>query len=448
MQHPVFSVKARHLVPRHDKLYLTNLDQLFNYYYPIALFYNAPNPIQSRSHNVDPAEVLRGALEEMVAHHYPWAAGRLRLNEEEQRLVVDTNEDGGPGVQFVAATVDRALEELGDLSEPSPAFEPLFARIDENGSIDSRPLLALQVTKFCFGRGFCISMTFHHAVFDGTGASLFLRNLASLARGEGLCVPFDEAPRELRIRPHDPPSPPTLLPHPCFGHKQQIQSSATQQQPAAAASTKFEFSKEALAQLRAQALSWQHDCTIHFTACSRFHALSAHLWRAKARSIPPHSSDPLAEFPLRIAVNLRQRIVPTIPHNYVGNAFSLTTTTASVRDLKEKSLAFAVEKIQAAIGRVTCERFQSEVDQLQILGGAACVLPAPLAVVSLAGLGFYETDCGWGKPAYCGRLFRQPRNRMIILDGNAQRTSLNVLAVFDSQDELQRFQDAIILRPT
>lgn len=438
---PVF-VKA---LPRQDKLHLTNLDQLFNYYYPIALFYS-PKPIQS-SHNVDPADVWRGALEEMVAHHYPWAAGRLRVNEEEQRLEVDTDEDGGPGAQFVAASVERGLEELGDLSDPSPAFEPLFARIDENGSIDSRPLVAFQVTKFCFGGGFCISMTWHHALFDGPGASLFLGNLASLARGEGLCVPFDEAPRELRIRPNNPPSPPTLLPHPIFGHKQQINSSATQQQPAAAA-TKFEFSEEALAQLRAQALSWQHDCAVGFTACSRFHALSAHLWRAKARSMPTHFSDPLAEFPLRIAVNVRQGIVPTIPRNYVGNAFSLATATASVRDLKEKSLAFAVEKIQAAIGRVTCESFQSEVDHLQILGGAARLLPAPLAVVSLAGLGFYETDCGWGKPAYCGRLFKQPRNRMIILDGNAERTSLNVLAVFVLQDDLHRFQDAIIIPPT
>lgn len=280
-----------------------------------------------------------------------------------------------------------------------------------------------------------------HALFDGVGGSIFLQNISSCARGEGLCIHLDKAPRELRIKPVMMPLQqgwPCSL-HELFSKGLTAKHLSHVQQLAA---TRFKFSKEDLAQLRLEALSKQQDCGIGFKACSRFQALAAHLWKAKAKSL---CIDPSEAFPLRIVVNIRGRIVESIPLNYMGNAFSIATPCTTVDELREKSLAFAVEKIQEGIKQITSERFQSEVDYVQMLGGSACMLPGCMAITSLAGLGFYEVDFGWGKPAYFGHPSRQRRNLFIISESDAQYTSLNLHAVFDSQVELQKFQEALNL---
>lgn len=261
---------------------------------------------------------------------------------------------------------------------------------------------------------------------DGYAAAVFLQNLCSIARGAGLLVLPDHVSRRERMKPRAPPSP--TFQHPYILKKGEgLQYFGNTRM--------YAFSENALEKLRRRILSST------FSTCSRFHALAALLWTARAKSLRGGRLPPSHELSLRVPVSVRERIVPTITRGYMGNATYQAIVRATVQELIESPWPFHVHKIKSAIANVTSESVQSQTDYIEVLGAGAhldhsLLMPMP----SLVSLPFYDTDCGWGCPMYCGVPSRQDSNRIVILDG---RGSWNVLVVFESKEERVLFQETI-----
>lgn len=422
-------------VPPTGVLELSNMDHLFSHYNSVVLFYPpAQDPNKTSTENV--TFVLRTALEALLLAHYPWVAGRLRANTKEGRLEVECN---GDGVQYVAAKADVEFAELGDVSSPEPAFDLLYAGLQDEvmgGDMGNRPLAALQVTTFKCG-GFALSIKSSHGVMDGYGAAVFLQNLCSIARGAGLVTPPDTTNRREKMKPRNPPSPTIDLPY------IKKKTSQNKRPPTIGTATKFTFSAEALEHLRHQAL--HNQFANGPTRCSRFVAFAAHVWRAKAKSLLGAQHEDIS---LSVVVNLREKIVPALSATYVGNAISVATSSATVQELCEKPLAFAVHVIQRCMAGVTEELVQSHTDLIEILGAGSLTIEGAagrsLVIPSMVGLPFYDTDCGWGRPLYCASSSNQPMDHLIVLDGiGGDGGSWNLLAVFESDAERLLFEKAI-----
>eukprot|EP00250_Pteridium_aquilinum_P019444 c24433_g1_i4 orf=169-1650(+) len=452
------SEKDEELQPALQVYELSNLDQLFDYYNSVALFYDVTsNTTKGMAINGEGMMVqrLEGALEELLVH-YPAAAGRLHISETEGRLVVEYN--SAPswhganllyGVPLAVAHANIALCELGDVSAPDPSLDLLYPGVpkqsqDSNGKYLPRPVMAIQVTTFTCG-GFTLAHVGSHAFMDGHGAATFLQNLCSIARGGGLTVHPEMLSRREVMKPRMPPSP--TVSHPSI---RPMRASANVAQLAYGNATRFTFSTAALETLRQRVSSFDQEGG---KKCSRYIALVALLWTARAKSrvlmssssTPPHPPRG-QELLLRIPVNLRGKGVPGITQGYVGNAVFHCTVNATLQDLCKSPLAYVVGKIKSAlVGLDMLECVQSQTDYIELqlrAGHVPCIDEYILAMPSLVSLPFYDTDCGWGRPVYCGRPNRQLAQRLIILDHPAAG-AWNVLAVFNSQEEHAFFQEEI-----
>ncbi|BFG18017.1 hypothetical protein CerSpe_042910 [Prunus speciosa] len=132
---------------------------------------------------------------------YDFLAGRLKFmnpnnNNNTGRLEIDCN---AAGVGFVVASSEHALDEIGDLAYPNPAFAKLVCTTMEPAADDHHDqllfihgspvnyLLIEQVTTFKCG-GFAMGISNSHVTFDGLSFRLFLDKLAALATNKPLAV--------------------------------------------------------------------------------------------------------------------------------------------------------------------------------------------------------------------------------------------------------------------
>ncbi|KAJ7958527.1 Transferase [Quillaja saponaria] len=108
---------------------------------------------------------LKSGLEATLSVWYP-AAGRLSLNQSDDKLNLWCNNEGAILVE--AVTQVRMLE-LGDLSEYNEFFENLVYKPSFDGNFSKMPLVVAQVTKFGCG-GYSIGIGASHLLFDGLAA--------------------------------------------------------------------------------------------------------------------------------------------------------------------------------------------------------------------------------------------------------------------------------------
>eukprot|EP00250_Pteridium_aquilinum_P019441 c24433_g1_i1 orf=151-1704(+) len=460
-------------IPDLQILELSNVDHLYDYYNSVCLFYDVQsNELagddggggkdgNGNGNGCDGPVVkrLQAALEELLVH-YPAAAGQLCHSEPEGRLEIHYNSapstchtSCGNGVQFVVAHANIALYELGDVSDPHPSLDLLYPSLlkqsqDSSGKHLPRPVMAIQVTTFTCG-GFTLAHVCSHAFVDGNGGATFLQNLCSIARRRGLALPPDTlSSRREVMKPRMPPSP--TMPHISVQAGRPGEAPGKELLPYRDA-TRFAFSTAALEALRLRASNF--DASQAANLCSRYLALVALLWTARAKSLVASSTTLRRlpggggqELPLRFPMNLRERGVPRLTRGYIGNAILPCTMRATLQELCENPLPYVVGKIKSAlVGLDMLECVQSQTDYIELqlrAGHVPCIDEYILAMPSLVSLPFYDTDCGWGRPIYCGRPSRQLSGRFIILDHPAAG-AWNVLAVFNSQEEHAFFQEEI-----
>ncbi|MCO5582712.1 hypothetical protein L7F22_036611 [Adiantum nelumboides] len=171
--------------------------------------------------------------------------------------------------------------------------------------------------------------------------------------------------------------------------------------------------------------------------CSRYQALVALLWKARARSLlgNGYGFTSSQKLPIRLPVNLRERILPTLTKGYMGNGMCPTTASASMQELLELPLSILVHKIKAALDVVTPEFLQSRVDYLESRGLLE-VHPNRFffGMSSHVSLPFYDTDCGWGRPVYHALPSQQWNNGLYILE-DLTKGSWNISVVLGSKEE-------------
>ncbi|KAL2320478.1 hypothetical protein Fmac_029447 [Flemingia macrophylla] len=113
---------------------------------------------------------------------------------------------------------------------------------------------------------------------------------------------------------------------------------------------------------------------------------------------------------LSTLVNCRNRLTPSLPNSYFGNAtFPTVTRTCSFDDIVRKPLCCAVEKVREAIEKMNDEYVRSALDYIESVedmdlfrdvfynsGGKG--REPNLYVVGWMNFSYLETDFGWGKP--------------------------------------------------
>ncbi|TKY73435.1 Spermidine coumaroyl CoA acyltransferase [Spatholobus suberectus] len=141
--------------------------------------YRSPNHNSPNTTKLDPANVIKEALSKALFYYYR-LAGKL-VTHADGKLRVNCNSEGVP---FIEAACNCDLSSLhyldGNDVETAKQFAVDFPFQDEFGN--QYPLV-FKVTKFLCG-GFTIVMRRSHAIFDGTGASQFLKAVAELASGK------------------------------------------------------------------------------------------------------------------------------------------------------------------------------------------------------------------------------------------------------------------------
>ncbi|KAI5078660.1 hypothetical protein GOP47_0006331 [Adiantum capillus-veneris] len=448
-------VKPPQPSPSTAVLELSNLDHMLNFYCSVILFYstsikphthgnnkvipfNDTHYIHPRVHTKDVVLMVKCALQELLTH-YPAAAGRLSLNTSQNRLEVECNDQG---VQFVSGHADIPLSDLGDVSLPHPSIDLLIPNIVSREE-ERPPIVALQVTMFNCG-GFALALTNNHVYLDGHSAAIFLHNLASIARGNGISIAPDTISRRERMKPQSPPIP--TFDHPLVMKKKDAATYVDMKLlpvERCGTATRISFSANALMKLRSDVLIGH----TYFKDCSRYQALIALLWKGRARSLLQTQEIPnCIELPIRIPINLRGRIMPSLTQGYVGNGIICIIVSASLQELCESPLYLIVLKIQGALLDATPEFVQSILDHLECGEGPLESWPDPsfFGMSSLVNLPFYDTDFGWGSPIYYQLPSRKMNNRLYILDGGAQaHQSWNAMVVLESNMEHQIFLETL-----
>ena len=119
-------------------IFLSNIDQVLNFNVETVHFF--PRNKDYPAERV--AEKLKKTLAKVLVP-YDFLAGGLKLNPETGRLEIECN---GGGVGFVLGSSEYALDEIGDLVYPNPAFSQLICKtLDFLKPADDHPLAIFQV---------------------------------------------------------------------------------------------------------------------------------------------------------------------------------------------------------------------------------------------------------------------------------------------------------------
>ncbi|GER52450.1 HXXXD-type acyl-transferase family protein [Striga asiatica] len=371
----------------HQKsLFLSNIDQILNYYIPTVFFFspNKDYPPETATHR------LRSALQKLL-ETYDFVAGRLKLNSDTGRLVIESSNATGAG--FVAASSALTLPELGDLLCPNPIFRQL-ARQTLPG-IEDQPLLLLQVTSFECG-GLAMGMSVNHILLDGLSAKAFNENLASQCFPEGrqlAVLPcLDRGLLAARSPPH------ADFHHPEFFKPENL--------PSSGGPPVFDCKKEELSfnvfKLTPAHIDFlkneaQKKKTTNPKLISSFNVATALIWRCKALS---KENDENGTCTLLNVIDLRSRMNnPALLFSYCGNAVLVAYASAKRGEMEKLPFSELVGMVSEGPARVTDEYARSVIDWLEINKGLPC---GEYMVSSWLRLGFESVEYPWGRPVHGG----------------------------------------------
>ncbi|XP_059462205.1 hydroxycinnamoyl-CoA:piscidic acid hydroxycinnamoyltransferase-like [Corylus avellana] len=367
-------------------------------------------------------ETMKNSLSRALVHYYP-LAGRLHWIEG-ARLQLHCH---AMGAQLTEAYSESKLDEFGDFT-PNGIIKHLFPRVDYSAtSIEERPLLLVQLTRFPCG-GLCVGTAISHIVADGRAAMNFTNAWAKLARGEDLG--FDEMPFHdrtvLRSREVSPVLP--RFDHIAFSKPPLLigcsDTKAEQQKETSAVLLKV--TKEQVKELQKKA----NQNMVLARPYSRYEAVAGHIWRCACKARLGDDCQPTR---VLLGADGRNRVKPPLTQGYFGNViFATMTSTCLYADLLSKPLSYASGKLREAIERVTDEYITSALDfitsqkdvaplrkNFHIRGFTeAPFLGNPNANIgSWISLPLYSVDFGWGKPVYVGPGILHSDGKIFVMPG-------------------------------
>lgn len=367
-------------------------------------------------------EALKEGLSKVLVN-YPHLSGRLTTDEFGKQCC-DLND---AGIRLIETKVSATLAEKLPL-EATTELSTLFPSVQ-----GVKELLQIQLNRYECG-GLAIGATCHHRVSDGHSMSQFFLAWAETVRGcTTITLPFHD--RSTVAIPRNPPF--------CeFNHKEfepKKPGPITKYcSNAKTSNIKVHFSPEFVKKLKSKVPG----------KSSTFECLLAHLWKkiTIARGLDDDESTNV-----RIAVNGRARIKPSVPMEYFGNLVLYAFPTAQVRKLTHANQAEIVKIIHDEVSRIDDRFFKSFIDYGELTkeevgrdeklqesapGSGSSMCPN-LDVTSWLRFNFHELDFGSGGP--CASL---PPNLpieglMVFVPSCEEEGAVDVfLALFDEHVDL------------
>jgi hypothetical protein len=310
----------------------------------------------------EPVETIKRGLSQALVHYYP-IAGRLAAGATAGEVVIKCTSEG---VSFVAASANRAIRDVQNLSDPSLKEE--LGVFYDGLCRYSDPLVLMQVTIFSCG-GFVLCVTWNHSVADGVGMGQFMQAVGELARG----LP---SPSVVPVRQSDSL---ILGPPPAFTKFMQLLGGL---QPTQMILLDITIQSSLIQRIKDK-YSWMNSGQ----PCSVFEAVAAVLWRCRTRAIA--SADPEALTVLFFPTNARR--YAGAKEGYYGNCLVWRLVTAATRAVADGDGMDLVKMIHGAKDRVPD---QSDVDELLQLKDWYNLL----RITSWRNIGFEAPDFGAGRP--------------------------------------------------
>lgn len=384
-------------------LALSALDsQLFLGFTIEYLLVYKPHPGLDRDHV---AARLKGALAQALVPYYP-LAGRVKAKHDGSRLEVLCL---AQGVLFIEAVADHIV--ISDFERPPKHVTEWRGLLSLHVAdvLKEPPPLVVQLTWLRDGAA-ALAVGIKHCLCDGIGSAEFLNSFAELAKLGGLALKLKAKPKPKGKTVWDrhlmdPPMPRRL---PCGG----VHSSAAQTHPEFnrvpdLSSFTSRFTNERLIPTSITINGASVDelkrlaspaGRLYDSVFTSFEVVTAHIWRSWARSLnlPPNQT-----LKLLFSVNVRNRVKPSLPSGYYGNAFVLACAQASVEDVAEKGLGFATMLVKRAKDRVDDEYVRTVVETVS--QSRACPDSVGVLIVSQwSRLGLDRVDFGIGRPVNVG----------------------------------------------
>ncbi|CAH9072970.1 unnamed protein product [Cuscuta epithymum] len=399
-------------------MFLSNIDIVLNFDVQTVHFFSA-NPGFAPEMA---AELIKNALRRLLLP-YDFLAGRLKKNPESSgRLEIDCN---GAGAGFVRASSQFALQDVGDLVYPNPAFRQLVTSTFDFLGKHDQPLCIVQVTSFTCG-GFVMGVSTNHAAFDGSGFHTFLQNLASQARNNSLAVvPCND--RSL-LAARSPPR--VTFPHPELLKLNLPDGLEMAPQVFNCLNDQLSFHIFHLTSANIHNLKAKANATpsldVLKTKVTSFNVITAHIWRCKALSCDVENNIERLSTVL-FAVDIRSRLNPPLPPSYAGNAVLTAFATAKCGELEEGPFWKTVQMVYEGAARVTDEYARSAIDWGEMYKGFP---NGEFLVSSWWKLGFEGVEYPWGKPKYsCPVVYHRKDIILLFPDIEDQSKGMSVVNV-------------------
>ncbi|KAF5207066.1 Spermidine hydroxycinnamoyl transferase, partial [Thalictrum thalictroides] len=349
-----YTVKPNQETPA-IKLWLPEIDQYPpTTHAPTVYFYR---PVVANGSVISPLETLKSSLSCALVHYFP-LAGRLQWISG-GRLELQCN---GMGAEVIEAESENNIGDYGDF-RPTTEIRKLAPSVDYSKDISDWPLLLVQLTKLKCG-GICIGIAVSHIVVDGKGALGFISTWANIARGhqDKLAVePFHDRTVFYKGDPTAKPrfdhvefkAQPTLI----GGNEMEERQKET-------TVTMLKLTQNQVEKLKQIANNEGRTPEDLRRAYTRYEAIAGHIWicASKARRL---QTEQLTN--VRIAVDCRNRVQPSLPPGYYGNAIMVTAATAKVGELLSVSplgLDYACGKIRKAQEMISHDYLKSAMDFL------------------------------------------------------------------------------------
>ncbi|CAJ2640968.1 unnamed protein product [Trifolium pratense] len=279
---------------------------------------------------------LEHSLSLTLYHFYP-LSGRLVIKKTKHppsySVYVDCK--NSLGAKFIHATLDITIN---DILSPTDVPHIVHSFFDHHKALNhdgcTMSLLSIKLTELL--DGVFIGCSMNHCIGDGTAYWNFFNTFSEIFQNDNhVSRPISHQPINTRWFPEGY-GPIINLP---FKHEAEF--IYRYDETANFRERIFHFSAESIAKLKAKANKESNTNKI-----SSFQSLSALVWRSITRA---RHLEHDKRTTIKLAVNNRTRMKPSLPNEYFGNSISATSTETTVGELLENDLGWAAWKIHMAI---------------------------------------------------------------------------------------------------
>ncbi|KAL8233613.1 hypothetical protein R6Q59_019713 [Mikania micrantha] len=328
---------------------------------------------------------LKDALARALVPYYP-LAGRVRPRSDGSCLEVVCR---GQGAVFIESTGEHLISDFERAPRYVTEWRNLLA-LEVTDVLKGAPVLVVQLTWLADG-SVALGVGVSHCLCDGIGSVEFLKYFSELATSGVEFKPQPVWDRHL-LDPIVSCRPQTSH-HPEFNRVPDVSNFLTRFNPDQITPISTTFHEWRLNELKSFAASTSQLGILSLTS---FEVLSAHIWRSWARALdfPPQQT-----LKLLFSINVRDRVTPSLPSGYYGNAIVLGCALTTAGQLTQCGLGYATELIREAKNRVD-DGFVREVVESVSLNRASQV-PDSVGVLILSQwskVGLENVDFGLGKP--------------------------------------------------